>query len=339
MTRYESPTVDDRILWDLHVSAYPLAALLAADELGVFQKLADAPADMATFASQNELSDRAVRALFPMLAAMGLLVTREGAYSVTGAARNFLLPSSPYYWGPVLEVMRRSPPSHVALTNALRGRDRIENAPVNAWERGEMPAPVAKLISAYMHSHSLAAAVAMARAPVLRGVQKLLDVGGGSGCYSFALAQIDHRMHCVVMDLPTVCNVAKDYIAAGGVADRVHTTALNMFREPWPQGFDGVLLSNILHDWDLPTCRTLTSRAFEALQGGGRIFIHEALLNDSRDGPPTTAAFSLQMLLSTRGQQFTFAELASMLQAAGFVNVQHLSTHPYFSVISASKPK
>jgi hypothetical protein len=339
MNRYESPTADDRILWDLHLSGFPQAALLAADELGVFQSLADAPADIATFATRSGLSERAVRALLPMLAAMGFLVTRQGVYSITHAARDFLLPGSPYYWGPVLDYLRRLPPAHSALVTALKGKDKIEDTPLNAWESGEMPEPVARMVTAYMHSHSLAAAVAMARAPILRGVRRLLDVGGGSGCYSIALAQADPQIRCVILELPAVCRAAGDYIAAGGMAERVSTLAANMFRDAWPGGFDGLLFSNIFHDWDFSTCRALAARAFQSLEPGGRIFLHEALLDDTRDGPATTAAFSIQMLIGTRGQQFTLADLAGILQGAGFIDVQHASTHAYFSVVSASRPR
>lgn len=338
MSRYESPPTDDRIMWDLHLSGYPLAALLAADELGVFQALADAPADLVTFASRSGFSERALRALLPMLAAMGLLVTRTGVYSITGPTRSFLLPGSPFYWGPVLERLRQLPPAHVAFVRALKDQNKVESAPLNAWESGAMPESVARMITAYMHSHSLAAAVAMARTAALRGVRQLLDVGGGSGCYSIALAQVDPRIRCVVMDLPAVCGVARNHIASSGLEDRVSTVAVDIFRNPWPQGFDGVLFSNIFHDWDLPTCCGLAARAFESLRPGGRVFLHEALLNDLRDGPFTTAAFSVQMLLQTRGQQFTFADLTEILGGAGFVNPQHVSTHAYFSVISASKP-
>jgi len=338
MSRYESPATDDRILWDLHLSGYPLAALLAADELGVFQALADAPADLATFASRTGFSERALRALLPMLAAMGLLVTRNGVYSITSSTRSFLLPGSPYYWGPVLDRLRQLPPPHIALARALKDQNRIESAPLNAWESGAMAESFARMVTAYMHSHSLAAAVAMARTPALRGVQQLLDVGGGSGCYSIALAQLDPQIRCVVMDLPAVCAVAQNHIASSGVKDRVSTAAVDIFRDPWPQGVDGVLFSNVFHDWDLPTCRALAARAFELLQPGGRVFLHEALLNDLRDGPFTTAAFSIQMLLQTRGQQFTFADLTEILRAAGFVNPQYMSTHAYFSVVSALKP-
>ncbi len=335
---YQSPTTDDRVLWDLHLSAYPLAAALAADELGVFDALAATPADVDAFSHRTGFAHRGVRVLLPMLAAMGLLSVREGVYSVTSAARNFLLSSSDYSWGPVLQVMRQSTPASAAIVAALRRDAKAENEPIEAWEGGDIGVEMAGLMAGYMHCHSLAAAVGMARADLFAGVRRLLDVGGGSGCYSIALAQVRGDLRGTVMDLESMCQLAEGYIARGGVESQVDTLALNMFRDPWPKGYDGMLFSNIFHDWDFETCRKLAAWAFEALEAGGRIFLHEALLDDARDGPLTLAAFSIQMLLTTRGQQFTLGDLADILRQAGFVDVRHASTHAYFSVVSARKP-
>lgn len=338
--QYKSPTADDRILWDLHQSGFPLATLLAADELGVFQSLAQVPADLLTFARRHGYDERGVRAMLPLLTAMDLLVCHGGVYALSDAARNFLLPDSEYYWGPVLERFRAPAPAptHAMLTNALKGKNELQNAPVSAWESGQVSDEAAVLIAKYMHSHSLAAAVSMARAEIFRGIHRLLDVGAGSGCYSIALSQTHPAIRCVAMDLGSMCRLAKDYIAAAGVSDRVSTAAVNMFREPWPKGFDGLLFSNVFHDWDLDTCRTLATQAFKSLDRGGYIFVHEALLDDSRNGPLTATAFSMQMFLFTQGQQFTFHDLAEILQRAGFEAVQSCSTHAYFSLISARKP-
>jgi hypothetical protein len=339
LTTYQSPTADDRALWDLHLSAHGLPVVLAADELGIFQSLKNNPVDVKALATGKGLSERAVRATVPMLAAMGLLVQREGIYTLTNLARNFLLPESPYYWGPVFEVLRRIPASHEAVVTALKGQDKLEDAPVNVWESGgEMPESFARMVASYMHSHSLAAAVGLARAPVFQSIRRLLDVGGGSGCYSIAIAQANPNIWCSVMDLPAMCQAANTYMAAAAAQGRLDTVALDMFRERWPVNYDGMLFSNIFHDWDLGTCRTLAQHAFEALPSGGRIVLHEALLDDSRDGPLTAAAFSVLMLLSTRGQQFTLRELAQILEFVGFTSVEEFATHSLFSAVSAVKP-
>jgi len=62
-------------------------------------------------------------------------------------------------------------------------------------------------------------------------------------------------------------------------------------------------------------------------------------LNENEDGPLTTASFSVLMLRGTEGKQYTFSELRAILEAAGFVGVEARQTSPYYSVVSAEKPK
>jgi hypothetical protein len=111
-----------------------------------------------------------------------------------------------------------------------------------------------------------------------------------------------------------------------------------MFREAWPSGYDAIFLSNIVHDWDFETCAVLAAKAHAALSPGGRILLHEMLLDDTHDGPPTAVAFSMYMLLGTKGQQFTAAELSKLLTDAGFRSVEITPTHGYYAVVSAKKP-
>jgi hypothetical protein len=61
------------------------------------------------------------------------------------------------------------------------------------------------------------------------------------------------------------------------------------------------------------------------------------LIADGGVGPPTPAAFAMLMLTATRGRQFTFGELKTLLQDAGFVDAAVTSTYGYYSLIRAVK--
>lgn len=139
------------------------------------------------------------------------------------------------------------------------------------------------------------------------------------------------------MDLGPMCEIAREYIEASEVGERVGTQAVDMFHMPWPEGYDTLFFSNIFHDWDFETCVWLARRAFEALPPGGRILIHEMLLTDDGSGPSTTAGFSMHMLL-TKGRQYTFPELRSLLEGAGFGTVSVLPTYGYYSVVTGQRP-
>lgn len=164
-------------------------------------------------------------------------------------------------------------------------------------------------------------------------------MGGGSGIFSIELARAWPQLRATVLDIDTICSEAARYIAAAGAGERVTTHAANMFTQPWPADHDAHFFSNIFHDWSEETCRLLARRSFQALPPGGRIFLHEMLVDDDGCGPLPAMAFSLLMLMGTRGRQYSFGELRGMLEQAGFTDVEAQQTSQgYYSVVSARRP-
>jgi len=89
----------------------------------------------------------------------------------------------------------------------------------------------------------------------------------------------------------------------------------------------------------LAQCRALARRSFHELPAGGRLLVHEMLLDDDRTGPVPVAAASLNMLLwSSTGKQHTRHELAHILSEVGFEEVRTVGTCGYFSLTDARKP-
>ncbi len=110
-----------------------------------------------------------------------------------------------------------------------------------------------------------------------------------------------------------------------------------MLRAPFPAGHDVVLFSQILHDWPPDVCAELVAKSFAALPAGGRIVIHEKLVGD--DAPLANALVDLDMLVWTEGQQWSEQELRSLLDAAGYEDVQRRGTVGYWSAVVARKPQ
>jgi len=63
-------------------------------------------------------------------------------------------------------------------------------------------------------------------------------------------------------------------------------------------------------------------KSFDALPSGGRILLHEILMDDDGCGPLPAAAFSMLMLIGTRGRQYSLPELRGFLEPAGFTGVE-----------------
>lgn len=337
----ELPVVDDTGIWDAWMTMLNVPAISASIELGLFESLNAEPASAQGLAERLGYQARALTALLPVLGHLGLLNDYNGAWQLTPMARSYLLEDSPFFWGGVFKREGRMLMRHKLLLEAITGkREKHEgrNRPAESWESGQVDMDMAREITAFMHSHSMAAAVGMTKTIDFSKVTRVLDVGGGSGCFVIALAQALPRVSCTVMELPAICTLAEEYIDAAGVADRVDTVTVDMFRAKWPEGYDAHFFSNIFHDWGFDTCRQLAKSSFEALAPGGKILLHEMLLNDSGKAPYPAINFSLLMAIGTLGQQFTLPQLQDILQSAGFVNVTSRNSYGYYSIVSAEKP-
>jgi hypothetical protein len=78
-----------------------------------------------------------------------------------------------------------------------------------------------------------------------------------------------------------------------------------------------MLISNILHDWDVRENLALIHRCARALPSGGRLFIHDVFLSDALDGPLPIALYSAALFTLTEGRAYSAAEYRSWLLAAG----------------------
>jgi acetylserotonin N-methyltransferase len=330
------PVENDTRIWDAWLSLYQAPAISVALELQVFETLKE-PGDPATLQQRTGYSSRGLHALLAMLKTLGLVDRHEGAYQLNPVSRAYFLKESPFYWGPFFSRVATNLPAHKLLLENVRDDRTSEIRAAEGWEGGHVDETQAKLITDFMHCHSIASAVGMARSCDFSGVRKLLDIGGGSGCYATSVAAANPGMQATIMDLPTVCKVAEGYIERAGVAGRVNTMAVDMFRQPWPKGYDAHFFANVFHDWSVDTCARLASWSYAALEPGGRICLQEMLLDDDGDSPQTPVAFSLLMCLGTKGQQFTLGQLRVILEQAGFADIQSQRSYGYYSLVTGYK--
>jgi hypothetical protein len=334
----EPPTVDDRAIWDLWLSQYRLPVVLVADELGLFEFLKNRPSDLAAIAAHLGLAPRSAETLLAALAASDFVLKHQAEFHLTEVSRTYLLAESEFCWIAMLRESGNGGALAAALMASLRtdhlaSDDRISRR----WERGEMTPDEARGSNRRMHSHSMPAALGLARTAEFGGVRRLLDVAGGSGCFSIALALRNPTLRCTVAELPVVAVDTQTYIRRYGCEARVATHAFNMFDDPWPTGYDAVFFSNVFHDWDAQRRDELAAHSFAALPPGGRIYLHEMLLNQSSDGPLPSALFSV-MMLNTRGKQFSAPELDTLLRGAGFAHMTVTPAYGYYSLVSATRP-
>ncbi len=177
----------------------------------------------------------------------------------------------------------------------------------------------------------------LARNYPLPGANRLLDAGGGTGIYSLALLAANPRLRAVVWDRAEVLKVAREFAEHAGLTGRVDLVAGDMFADPLPGGCDVVLLSNILHDWDVPECRKLVGRCAAALPPRGRLLIHDVFLNDAMDGPLPVALYSANLFAITEGRAYSAAEYRQFLTDAGLAPDPVVPTGVHCGVLAGTK--
>jgi hypothetical protein len=111
-----------------------------------------------------------------------------------------------------------------------------------------------------------------------------------------------------------------------------------MWEDPFPEA-DLHFYSNIYHDWSREKGALLTRKSFESLPPGGRIVVHEMLLDDDKTGPLAAVGFNIVMLVwSADGAQYSGREFSEMLTDAGFGQIETKLTFGYNSIVTAVKP-
>jgi SAM-dependent methyltransferase len=330
------PRSDGGAVFDTIHGIYGGMALPIAHRRGLFRLLDGQRLTAAEIGEALALPARAAEALLAALTSLRMLELSEGRYGLTAEAEDYLLESSPTYFGALLDL-------HVGgdtLSYAAIDRAVATGSPQGAsgdFASFEAQAERARDFTRAMHSISFGSALAWPALVELAGDEVLLDVGGGSGAHSIGACLRWPQLRAIVLDLSPVCDVAEEFVAAHGLAGQITTHRADMWDDPFPPA-DLHLYSNILHDWPREKGRFLVEKSFAALAPGGRILLHEALLDDDKAGPVAVAAFNMAILTWTEGQQYSDHELTEMLTAAGFRDFRITPAFHPFSVVEARRP-
>ena len=330
---FPTTSVDDKAIYDIRAQKHVETVLSLCQEIGLLEFLAYRPSTIAEIANHLTIVPRAAEALVAVATAAGYLnALDDQGFGLTQLAETYLLSTSPFY-----RRINARPDAYEELKDAVNRGDDDDPGGRLAVDMGTKSAEEIRTFIDTMHSITLAAAGGLARQEMFKGVSRLLDVAGGSGSIVSGIAAQHPHIECTLLDLAPVCEIADENIQNYGLQDRITTHPADMFQGSWPGGHDAVLFGNIFHDWDRDSCSILARRAFDALEPGGHILLHEMPLNETKDGPLTVACFSVSMLIYEKGKQYTLTELESILSEAGFTQFQSVPSFGYYHLISGKK--
>ncbi len=303
-----------------------LSLLASVLDLGVDQVLVASPGiDVAGLVTQF--------GLHPIRAAKWVLLLRETGIvrelaGATGSApryvagpllRALVIPSAgSYFYREFLRYWRRA--TSIDPASLVRGADvpdPVRYPPV-AWDD-------VVLLHEWMRSGALLTLSTIERVFDFSRVTRILDVGGGDGAMACALATKHPNVQITVFNLPAPAFMCNQNLAAAKLEGRVHVHEGDFRTDTLPVGFDLVMFSRVMADWDPATCRRLAAMAHTSLVPDGQLLVAEPL---SDENPHLAIAWEHSYLPYDDFGVHVYKPLAlyrELFAAAGFVDLQ---VHP-----------
>jgi SAM-dependent methyltransferase len=309
-----------------------------AVELGVFDALEAAPLGADAVAHTLKLEPRATLLFLNALSALQLLTKNSEAFSLTDAARRYLLRSSGQYVGGMLRFEASLWSSWEKLARAIRLGAPVRSADMYQNDQNETSIFIEamdSLVNARGDADVVASAIDW------NNVGALLDVGSGPATYPIALCARFTNLRVTIFDLPGTLEITARYVRRADMGQRIELIAGDYRRDPIPGAYDVAFLSNIIHGEGEEGNVNLIAKLANVLRPGGRIIIKDHVLDNSRTHPPVGAVFSLLMLLTTEhGRCYSFGETKTWLEHAGFKHIRQLNLPPPLtsSLIIGEKP-
>ncbi|HSK60300.1 MAG TPA: methyltransferase [Actinomycetospora sp.] len=312
-----APVADRLGLTHLAYGFMASKALFAALGIDLFSRLAAGERTLPELSASTGVAAHRLQTLLHALAGVGLVVAHPEGYANAPAAERHLVRGAPGELGDYfrLQVAQQVYPALLHLDAGLAGT----GAAFDTWSGLLADPGEARLFTDAQHAGSVGPARRLADRLALAGPCSVLDVGGGSGAFSYALCARDSGVHATVLDLPAVVDVAREHRVRAGLTDRVALLAGDAVRDPWPGEHDVVLMSYLLSALGDAEIDVVLAKARACLRPGGLLVVHDFVLHDDGPGPAPAALWFLQYVASRPDAvSFSGATLATRLRGHGF---------------------
>ena len=331
----EKPRLDTTRLQKMAQAYWESAALMAAVELEIFTALARGQNTIPAVARAAGIGERNAERLLTALCAMTLLSREGDRFANAPDVERFLVKDSDRYAGPWILFTKPRWEAYGKMSERLRS---TEVNKLGAYK--EFTVDDARRYHAATYSIGMGAARLFSRQVDLTGRRLMLDLGGGSGAYSIVATNTYPGLKAIVLDLPPVAVVAREYIEANGASDRVTAIAGDFTESEFPKGVDVVVMASNLPQYEPDLIRLVVRKAHAALVPGGEMHLVGETLHDDRNGPLSAALWGLnEGVYGSTGVAHTESEVKGYLRDAGFAGVE---VHPFvpgvLSRVAGRKP-
>ena len=167
---------------------------------------------------------------------------------------------------------------------------------------------------------------------------KILDLGCGSGAYAVEFVKTKPEILVTAYDYPDITDITKKYVEATSSKNKIEIVSGNFFVDEIGSGYDIAFLSNVIHSYSIWENMDLIKKVYYAIKPGGKIIIHDYIIDDDRTSPEEAALFALNMLVNTKaGDTYIYTDIWIMLQEAWFRDIYRIDTEKGTSLIIGTR--
>ncbi|WP_169569748.1 methyltransferase [Sneathiella limimaris] len=315
-------------------------AMFAGLHLDIFTHLASGPKTTEELSALVGVPNNRIVTLMTALNGIGLVDWADDKYSNSPGAEAFLSSTSKYDFGDYLryQIDQQMYPFLGQLNEVLDGS--LSSDAVDSYQHWMSDPEQAALYSNAQHAGSLGPGLTIARTVDLSGAKTLLDVGGGTGAMTIRLLQANPDLTSTIIDFPNVSEIGWQFITDAEMTNRVRYIPSNALTVEWPTEQDAILMSYLFSGIPGHEVPRLVRYAFECLAPGGKIMVHDFMVEDDRTGPVMAALWQLQhMAFTPDAHSVTAGWLKAEMEKVGFVDVQDEQTIPGMThLVHAKKP-
>ncbi len=297
------------------------AVVGAAMELGIFWLLADRPLPAPELAQCLDIPLNRCYYWLQLLCKLGLLEASGEGYAPSPLARQAILNvQSQETWAfqaredRDLSVYAQDLALNISkLMPAWRAWN---PTPADYFQQVEADPIYTARFTRKLYEIHTAFAEQLANMLDLRGVKRLLDLGGGSGVVSFALLRKSDALTSVVVDVESVCQAGRVIASENRLDNRVTYLAADFLKDNLPTGFDMVMLCDVDSFSEV-----LFRRIHEVLNPKGRLVIVDKFAPSKTGAPPSRLLSAFLASLESPAQSvdyITTQVVQTRLQQAGF---------------------
>ena len=297
------------------------AALHSAIELGVFTAIAAGHNTIAEVASKLDIEPVNAERLLTVLVAMALIERQNDRFTNAADVERFLVETSPKYAGAWMLFSKPRWGEWGDLTEHLKVREADQQ--ILGRYDDTFDVPQARKYHEATYSVGMGAARRFHRQVDLSGRKKIMDLGGGSGCYCIVAANTYTDIQAQVLDLAPVVTVTREFIEANNVARQVTASQCDFTKDPLPTDADVAIMASNLPQYSQAIITRVVQNVFDALLPGGEFHLIGETIDADKRGPLAPALWGLAEALShSTGLAHSETECIGYLQAAGFSDVQ-----------------